>query len=272
MTTSLPKMGEQPIPMPQLTTSRFSYFFYILQGSEKPKANRGGRWWNEHVWMLLVVDWADETNAHVRYSIQLPPYTEIGLKQGCLVFARHLFEDNWDIDVVPVDDPDVLAELQDHPNKLFRPEPSAWWRAIQPLRLGQLQRLGQTNPTAWAMGKNDILYVSDVLGLRVFDFDEFGFRQVIGECRRSPLSMLLNDYRQSFQSPLFQYLAESPVQLLGDSLLIEPGLAVYDVSNPTRPRRTGFFNASPEAQILAAPHHLVICESSLVTVVDHPGQ
>ncbi len=63
---------------------------------------------------------------------------------------------------------------------------------------------------------------------------------------------------------------ECGLQINDNSLLIEPGLFTYDVSDPARLQRTGFFNALPSAQIIATPNHLVLLEYSLVTVVDRP--
>ncbi|HVP10788.1 MAG TPA: hypothetical protein VMV94_06310 [Phycisphaerae bacterium] len=262
-------------PVAQLTTARFSYVLRLAPDKAQPNQQTRPTVWSDYPRSLQIVDWADESHPQVRYEILLPPGTDIDLKQGCLVLECHQFNDGQ-IEVVPVDDPEVLAALQAHPLYLFSPFPSPWRRVIEPFRLGALQRLGRIYPAAWAVGKNGILYVSDSLGVRAFGPPEFGIRPVIGQCWRSPLSSLLTDHLQS--SWRGEYLSGSfllhgnSTQLFDDSLLIEPGFTVYDVSDPARPRRAGFFNAFPYECVLATPHNLVLCEGSWVTILDKPAQ
>lgn len=270
---SLPSDEELDYPAEHLMTARYSYLTQRVRSTEPPSGENGREAYLRRR-VLRVVDWSDESHPQVRYSITLPAGTTICQRQQYLAFIRPTSDKDWEIDAVPIDNPDVLAELQAHPTNLFRPISNAWWRAVQPFRVGDLQRVRTHHPSAWALGSNGVLYVSDELGIRAFGPEESGTRRLIGEYWRSPFSMLSrNDPWQlrSWRSWSWEmWHDECGLQIDDNSLLIEPGLFTYDVSDPARLRRTGFFNALPHAQIIATPHHLVLLEYSLVTVVDRP--
>jgi len=270
---SLPSGEELDYPAKHLMTARYSYLTQRVRSTEPP-SSEGGREAYLRRRVLRVVDWSDEARPQMRYSIPLPAGTTICQRQRYLAFIRPTSDKDWEIDAVPIDNPDVLAELQAHPTNLFRPVPNAWWRAVQPFRVGELQRIRTHHPLAWALGSNGVLYVSDELGIRAFGPEESGTRRLIGEYWRSPFSMLSHNgpwQLWSWRSWSWEmWNDECGLQINDNSLLIEPGLFTYDVSDPARLQRTGFFNALPSAQIIATPNHLVLLEYSLVTVVDRP--
>lgn len=111
----------------------------------------------------------------------------------------------------------------------------------------------------------DLAYLSDLLGLRVARQIRPGQWKIVGECRASPLSML---FRQ-FAWP----------QALDDSLVVENsgrGIIIYDVADPSKPKRLGYFNAvialwQPTQSVFAVGRYLVVNEYGLITVLDLPA-
>lgn len=84
--------------------------------------------------------------------------------------------------------------------------------------------------------------------------------EVIGEYTPSPLAKL---FRKKDVWPAF----------FDDSLLFEIGnsrLTAYDVSDPTLPRQTGFFNTVSGGVAGVTPKHLVLLEGPLCTILDRP--
>lgn len=260
----------------QLSTARFTYLVHVVSPTSQQVRQGGAQTLAQAPRLLQVVDWSDESDPEVSYTIPLPPGTNIALKQDCLVFAHHQYDD-WEVEIVPVDDPDVLAALQANPSRLFKPGPSPWSRTVQPFHLLGFRRFGPIEPSAWTFGGDGTLYVSDALGLRVFGLDELGNRTVIGQCWRSPLSLMFSDYVSAMAEMRSYYwkpgMYGASMMLVSDSLLIEPGLTTYDVSDPTKPRRSGFLSAVERSlAVLATPRHLVLCGRSSILVVDRPRQ
>jgi hypothetical protein len=207
---------------------------------------------------LYVFDWSDGPNPGPRYRIPLPQddlhvsvsngkvrvYTVSGHFPNQQVFAA-------DFDA---DRPETLLDKQ---NWSLHERPN--WREDQ-LPPG-FERFGEEYiPTD---ERGDVAYLSDRLGLRVARQTHPGHWEIVGQCRTSPLSML------------FRGVARP--QALDDALAIEysvGGIIAYDVSNPSNPKRIGFFNAVGllwlDRSVFTTGRYLVLREDDVITVLDRP--
>ncbi len=201
---------------------------------------------------LYVLDWSDGPEAMPRYEIPLPHRAWcVQISDGTLEIydGSGLYAATFDAD---------------HPESLGTSRPWSFKPARRlPDQSGlecplPLQRAGGGR-ISWALDK-DFIYVRDRFGLRVVrGGPELDTAQpaIVGEYRASPLSLLMSPGRED-------------LTLLDDSLLIEFSdsvgwmpMAAYDVSEPARPRRVGFFNRMGYrfyAQVFATDRHLVLLE------------
>ncbi len=207
---------------------------------------------------LYVFDWSEGPHPTPRFEIPLPQDTDyvrvwggklnVGVQSGD---SKHGIKDVATFDA---DHPETLLDKQNWSFHVRSTLEHDWPQGFE--RPGGL--LLQVDQHA------DIAYLSDLLGLRIARQTRTRIWETVGECRTSPLAMLFR-------------LVPQP-KAFGDSLLIEngaQGFTAYDVSNPSRPRRVGFFNALAswygyDDMVLATERHLVLREFNLVTVLDRP--
>lgn len=209
---------------------------------------------------LYVFDWSDGLHPEPRYIIPLPQEDlHVSLRNGKVhVWTesghfpnQHFFSTDFD-----ADRPETFLDKQNW--SLKGPQVTHAYQWIQ-----EFERLGEGSIRVDQHG--DVAYLSDQLGLRVARLTHPGRWEIIGEYRTSPLSMLFRGYTWP--------------QALDDSLVIDHdmrGIITYDVSDPTHPRRIGFFNAvdlSPlDTSVFAIGKYLVLRENDLITVLDRPDR
>jgi hypothetical protein len=207
---------------------------------------------------LYVFDWSEGSNPGPRFEIPLPEDVgHVYLSRGKLyVSARRTNpKDRFRQVTFDAEHPESLLDKQNWSFRIPTDEYEWVWQFERPGGLAiREDRHG------------DVAYLSDMLGLRVAQQTQAGRWEIVGECRTSPLAML---FRLIPQPKVFD-----------DSLLIERGfrgIIAYDVSNPSKPRRVGFFNAIlpswwEEVPVLTTERHLVLREFNLITVLERPDQ
>jgi hypothetical protein len=209
---------------------------------------------------LYVFDWSDGLHPDPRYIIPLPrDDLHVSVANGKVhvwTESGHFPDQHFSWVDFDADRPETLLDKQ---NWSFKgPQVTHEYQWIQ-----EFERLGKESIRVDQHG--DVAYLSDQFGLRVARQTHPGRWEIIGEYRISPLSMLFRWYTWP--------------QALGDSLVIERdmrGIIAYDVSDPTHPRRIGFFNAvdlSPlDSSVFAVGQYLVLRENDLITVLDRPDR
>jgi ABC-type transport system involved in multi-copper enzyme maturation permease subunit len=209
---------------------------------------------------LYVFDWSDGLNPGPRYIIPLPrDDLHVSVRNGKVhvwTESGHFPDQHFSLADFNADRPETLLHKKNWSFKGTQVTHEYQW-------IQEFERLGKESIRVDQHG--DVAYLSDQLGLRVARQTHPGRWEIIGEYCTSPLSMLFRWYTWP--------------QALDDSLVIERdmrGIIAYDVSDPTHPRRIGFFNAidlSPlDSSIFAAGQYLVLRENDLITVLDRPGE
>jgi hypothetical protein len=207
---------------------------------------------------LYVFDWADGPRPTPRLVIPLPTNVDyVAVAKGELRVStssghapdHHVYAASFD-----ADRPEALPNNGNWPLQEQRNRPWHDWDK-------EFERFGGEYVLADERG--DIAYLSDRLGLRVARRIRLGQWEIVGECRASPLSVFFRQYTRS--------------QSLDNSLLIEhsyPGITAYDVADPSKPRRVGFFNAVGLSlrgtSVFVTGRFMVVHEFDLITVLDRP--
>jgi hypothetical protein len=253
------------------STDRYAYVLYYLPPEKKlPVPDRK----RQTTMTLHVYEWSDGPNAQPRYEILLPRYCrKLELLDGTLTLYDERERPRITFDA---EHPELLATSS-------APSSSPSSQTID-LRSQALpfpaDRPGGGSATGTCA--QGLIYAVDRFGLRILQTGADGpWLTPVGEYLASPLSMVF--YRPSWYPP----------RLLDNALLLHfpsgnepvgPALVAYDVSEPTRPRRVGFFHGgfdTPWLQrnILATDRHLVMFQpvyvsgywdNCRVTVLDRP--
>ncbi|MBI4580707.1 MAG: hypothetical protein HY718_13455 [Planctomycetes bacterium] len=248
------------------TTADHAYVEY----AQRPT---GGAAADPRLWpkRIYTFDWSDEPGLDLvafpsaRADQNSPEWTDLltklagqnGSSERLRWFGALGFHTPWN--------PYVTGSANEDPNAAileqnFLPYPTSYGRVDEPQgedwswHTQYLREVGPGvwggNATVWCDYQRRLAFVSDLEGLRVFEYPPGSAEpQLIGRCDASYLSL-------AFRSADVQLL---PV---GESLLAELGrstLVVYDVSDPARPRRAGFFNVRGwQPQVLAVSGRLVL--------------
>ena len=200
---------------------------------------------------LYVFDWSDGPNPQPRYEIQLPPDTSARIYRGKLQIVLSNVSSNglgfW-TPGKPLD--------PDHPELLL--DKRNWARDPDALPPRELF-LDDPNERC-ANNRGDLWCVSNMSGLRILRHPRPHEWDLVGEYRASPLALWFRRY------------GDHEPRFLDESLVLENGLseiALYNISDPTRPRRVGFFQTYV-AEVYPTPHFLLVVEGNLLTVLDRP--
>jgi hypothetical protein len=223
------------------TVSRYAYLQEWGSGDRHEILPKGHK--------LYVFDWSDGPNPQPRYEIQLPPNLYATIYGGNL-WIKSDENNSWALSK-PLD-PDRPELLLDKRN--WAPDPDSDARAQN-----ELARDGRD--VAGVDKRGDLWCVSDLLSLRVLRHPRPHEWELVGEYRASPLALWFRRYGN--QQPKF----------LDKSLVLENGLseiALYDISEPARPRRVGFFQTYV-GWVYPTPQFLLVVEGNLLTVLDRPG-
>ena len=214
---------------------------------------------------LYVFDWSEGPHPTPRYEIPLPQdFSYISVRGGKLSMVVRSGDSQHDETRVATFDADHPETLLDKQNWSFHVaskysmerypwEQNYWWHQ-------EFERPGGVYLQVDQHG--DLAYLSDMLGLRIARQTHPKRWEMVGECRTSPLAMLFRAVPQP--------------NAVDESLLIEhgmQGLIAYDVSNPSQPRRVGYFNVVglwDNDMVLATERYLVLREFNLITVLDRP--
>jgi hypothetical protein len=203
---------------------------------------------------LYVYDWFEGPNPQPLYEIQLPSHTyarmyrggELWIGQSNLSSNRASWASSW----IPNRQLD-----SNHPELLLdKRNLTPDYDAVPP------EQFLNEPVDRCADRRGDLWCVSDQFGLRVLRHPRPHEWEPVGKYSASPLSLRFRQYGD--QRPRF----------LDDSLVLETGisqLAVYDISNPTHPRRLGFFQEYG-GEVYPTPHFLLVLEGNLLTVLDRP--
>jgi hypothetical protein len=234
-----------PWPVGRDSLPRFTYV--VSAGSDRGYSHKD---------KLYVFDWSDGLTPGPRYVIPLPQDTayvnvangkvRVRIGQGHFRDWEHQLEADFD-----TDHPETLLDEQNWSFHAMGKRYEGDW--VQEFVRTDYQYIPRDR-------HGDIAYLSDSLGLRVARQTHPGRWQIVGECRASPLSML------------FRF--DVGPKALDDSLVIEGGqrgLIAYDVSDPTNPKRIGFFNTIGFS-VYTAGRYLVLLEYNLITVLDRPDR
>jgi len=242
--------------------SRYSYLVSTAPSNDRgPGSSRGDK--------LYVFDWSDGPRPQPRLIIPLPKDdASVAVANGKVTVStasahlpdHHVFGAEFDADhpeTLPVDGNWSLKEQQIRPwyDKPWYVQWYDWTKEFERFGGGYVQ----------VDQHGDIAYLSDLLGLRVARQIRPGQWKIVGECRASPLSVLFRWYTWP--------------QTLDKSLLIENsdrGINAYDVADPSKPKRVGYFNAvipvwQPTQSVFAVGRYLVVNEYGLITVLDRPA-
>ena len=204
---------------------------------------------------LYVFDWQDGPNPSPRLEIPLPQDTSSVRVWGGKLRIRIQSTNPRNQDREATFDFDQPETLLDKRNRSFH-SPTYNLQDVEFFRPGGYY--------VQVAERGELAYVSDLLGLRVARHAGRGHWEIVGETRAAPLAMLFR-------------LVPQP-KILDDSLLVESterGIIAYDVLDPSKPKRVGFFNAIVPRwpggnPVLATKRHLVVCEYNMITILDRP--
>jgi hypothetical protein len=236
--------------------------------------------------LLLVFAWSDGPAAKPRYEVSLPANVSyLGIVDGRL----ELYSGDWwyyqkwlncMVGSFDADHPECLATTQ-----------PAFSSGLRTYSDAEFENATDSVKRSWGglligASSKGMTCVRDWFGLRVFR-EKKGQRVLTPEC--------LGECRISLLTTLFEVGGYGDAELIDDSLYVDFGttapfgfwLGAYDVSDPYRPRRTGFYHqyggnscgGESMVQIEATDRHLVLLQDAtykdrwgdcMVTVFDRP--
>ncbi len=250
-------------------TDRWAYLVYAVKPNpDDTDAPRNTNWWMRE---LYIYDWQGAADPQPRHRARLGVGRDIRLVHGKLVVynkENHVPQLN-EFYVFDVDDPDTLAGQLEDPDGLTGLRMSPWHRAMIGSELGASIGL-HTRYEAYDAAR-ELRYTHDIHGLKVEGSPEkyppsrHGLWADVGLYRPSPIATAVRS-------------GSRDLTLVDDTFLIEMGyttLSAYDVSDPTRPRRAGFFHLgavgpSGRPQVFATNRHLIVPRASHLIVLDRP--
>ncbi len=242
------------------SADRYAYLVYSFEPDEDGTATRTAhrRRWSRR---LCVMAWADGPDAKPRYEVPLREdvFWSVEIIDGLLTFydASGLRAATFD-----ADHPETLVDSQ--PWSLAPTRQLPRWYGAGPFTT--YERVGGGN-IGVAFGRG-VIYLLDRLGLRVIHDDRIskpGAWGLIGEYRNSPLAAVLS----ASDFPVCKRLDDSLVASFAESA--GQYLILYDVSDPTAPRRAGFFGCVYPIGVFATGGYVVLVEAYAVTVLERPA-
>ncbi len=248
-------------PYPQRTHRHFASgdrYTYVLTSMLRDK---------DEPWepcRLDIYDWDDASASGPRWSQELFYTTmwmgEFGGQLALQAWTYHgdEFRNNTQANQylmaaasVPLDDPEQL--LKTIASRRWTDTSSPWWRFVQERHYSHMQ-------------ERNVIFCADQERFYGISFQSFvvrdGALEELGEYRFSPLAVMFRSYDTSLS------------QIDADRVL-ETGrsvLSVFDVSDPRRPRRTGYFNVASRggASAFSLDDHLLLFEPGMLTVLELP--